>query len=83
MIETPYNTLRDLAGKPEGWRPAWAQRLEVHRAGSHTIYTAQSETLTETDLADLQQLTNEGWRVRIDGPRLSRIRIQLWKADTT
>ncbi|SDQ49694.1 hypothetical protein [Leucobacter chromiiresistens] len=81
MITTPYKQLRDELGKPEEWRPSWAQHLEVRRHGERTIYSAKVEHLTADQLEELHALGLSGWDLRIDSPALNRLRIALWRTD--
>lgn len=79
MITTPYKTLTTALGRDEGWRPTWAQRLEVRRAENTTVYYSHPETLNADELTELEHLRTEGWNVALDSPRLNRLRIQIWQ----
>jgi len=78
VIDSPYRTLPTDLGKPDGWHPAWAQRLE-RQNNNGTTYVANPETLDRDDLADLLEITSQGWDIRIDSLRLNRLRIQISK----
>lgn len=77
VITSPYRALRDELGKPEGWRPSWAQRLEVRRHGNRTVYSAKVEHLDAEQLEELHVLGSSGWDLRIDSPALNRLRVSI------
>ncbi len=62
---TPYVALRQRTGKPEGWRPVWAQSRTVHRIDGRTVYAARPTALTAADQAELSLLATLGWCVEI------------------
>lgn len=81
MISNPHVELREHLGKPHGWRPDWADRLEVRRYGNRTVYHAHPEQIEVPSMQELCQIADLGWTVTLDSPRLNRMRVSIWKGD--
>lgn len=64
---TPYALLRGLYGKPDGWRPQWADHLSVVRTADGIVYIAEPYQLYPEAFRDFAMIEAHGWRVQVDG----------------
>ena len=64
---TPYILLRNLYGKPEDWKPQWADHLSIVRTASGIVYLAEPYQLYPEAFNDFAVLEARGYRVQVDG----------------
>jgi hypothetical protein len=64
---TPYTFLRSLNGKPQDWRPQWADHLSVVRTADGIVYVSEPYQLYPEAFRDFTTLEAHGWRVQVDG----------------
>lgn len=80
---TPYLLLRNALGKPEDWRPQWADHLSVKRGEGITVYIAEPYRLYPAAFRDFENLEAHGWNVIVDGQSLHNpgrtVRVRIYK----
>ena len=74
---TLYSELRAALKRPKDWVPPWATVIQAVSTGDGLQYLTHPAHLNHVDISELHALARGGWDVRIDSPRLNRLRITM------